>query len=124
MQRILPAIGRYLDPPGTMIIPFGLWGTERLMPIEDEGLYRSTAMLHLGSPVAAADLFSQSQNNKLVIADTIGYLISDLLPEAYKGVYQGVSEKMKKARELATMLGSQHLHLPEDFGKDRPGLLQ
>ena len=104
MQRVLPAIGRYIEHPDAMIIPFGLWGTERLMPIEDDFLYRSTAMGRMGTPVAASDLRSQSQGNKIIIADTIGYLISDLLPAAYRGVYQSVMKNMKPARELATML--------------------
>ncbi len=109
MQRILSATVRYLDNPGTIIIPFGLWGTEQLMPIKDNSIYRSKAMIHLGMPIDASDLIKQCQNNRMMLADTIGYLISDLLPTEYQGVYQGHSEEMMEARNLATQLNTRRL---------------
>ncbi len=102
MQRILSATVRYLDHPGTIIIPFGLWGTERLMPIKGNSIYRSTAMIHLGNPISSPALLERCRNNRMIFADTIGYLISDLLPTPYKGIYHGPSEEMLEARNLAT----------------------
>ncbi len=106
MQRCLAAVVRYVEHPDALIVPFGLWGTEKLVPIEEDHVYPTTCLARLGKPIEASELIERSGRKRGVAADAIGFLVADLLPESYRGAYERASEELEPARRLADSLSS------------------
>ncbi len=101
MQRVLAAIARYVEEPFATIVPFGLHGTEALVPIDDERPHHADVHVRFGAPIDARALFDRARNRRGAIADAIGFLTADLLPPAYRGIYGGRNGDLAAARELA-----------------------
>lgn len=106
MQRVLPATARYFEGAGATIIPIGLWGTERLVPLDSEKVTPAQVSARAGRPVPAAELFARAGGRRPVIADALGFLIADLLPPAYRGAYREVTPALDSARAAAASLSS------------------
>jgi len=106
MQRVLPATARYFEAEGATIIPIGLWGTERLVPLDSEKVTPAQASARSGRPIEAAKLFARAGDRRPVIADALGFLIADLLPPAYRGTYGEVTPALDSARAAAASLSS------------------
>ena len=87
MQRLLPGVARYLEPPDVWILPMGLTGTEKLFPIGEDALHPVPIVLRIGRPIQAAALCAQSPGSRQHVMDDIGAAIAALLPPAYRGVY-------------------------------------
>lgn len=103
MQPALTAVARYLEHPDALVIPFGLWGTEKLMPLVEERVHRARVCLRLGAPVEVARLRERCERRSL-LAQVLGFLIADLLPPDYRGHYSRVSESLRAARATASAL--------------------
>ena len=88
MQPMLPAVARYLDVPGTWVLPAGLTGPEALFPLEGSGLRPARLVLHLGHPFRASALLEKAADDRRLIMDTIGLAVAALLPNEYRGVYR------------------------------------
>lgn len=86
MQRMLPAVARYLDLPGTWVVPVALTGPETLFPV-DGALRPARVTMRLGAPERAADLVQAANGDRRVLVDAIGQAIAALLPPGYRGVY-------------------------------------
>lgn len=104
MQPALTAVSRYLDHPDATIIPFGVWGTEELMPVSEDQVSPARVNVRLGGPVDAAQLRRKCPR-RAVFAQAIGFLIAELLPPGYRGHYATVSEGLEPARAAATAVG-------------------
>ena len=104
MQPALTAVSRYLDHPDATIIPFGVWGTEELMPVSEDQVSPAKVNVRLGGPVDAAQLRRKCPR-RAVFAQAIGFLIAELLPPGYRGHYATVSERLEPARAAATAVG-------------------
>ncbi|MGH9884566.1 MAG: lysophospholipid acyltransferase family protein [bacterium] len=102
MQRVLPAAARYFEIPGTTIVPLGLHGTEKLMPLENDTVTPSVVRLRVGRAIDAAELFSRAGGKRPVVADALGFLIADLLPPEYRGDYASVTPGLQLARAAAS----------------------
>ncbi len=100
MQRALAAVARYLEAPDVVLIPFGLWGTEKFVPLGDERFHPATVCACFGPAVDAARLRALC-GRRSEVADAVGYLIADLLPPEYRGVYADAAEGTR-AREAAS----------------------
>jgi 1-acyl-sn-glycerol-3-phosphate acyltransferase len=87
MQRALPAVARYFDSPGTLLVPVGIVGSEALVPVGDEHLQRGDVSITLGAPVRSEVLFEAAEGNRRLVVDAIGIAIAALLPPAYRGEY-------------------------------------
>jgi 1-acyl-sn-glycerol-3-phosphate acyltransferase len=87
MQRALPAVARYVDSPGTLLVPVGIVGSEALVPVCDEHLQRGDVSITLGAPVRSEVLFEAAEGNRRLVVDAIGIAIAALLPPAYRGEY-------------------------------------
>ena len=87
MQPLLPAASRYLDLPGTWVLPAGIIGTEAMFPVGEDRLYPSRIVVRLGAPIPADDLRSRADGNRHLMMDVIGLAIAALLPPGYRGVY-------------------------------------
>ena len=105
LQRVLPASARYFEAPGTRIVPLGLLGTERLVPLETEGVTPSRVSVRVGRSVDAAELLARSGGRRPGFADALGVLIADLLPPEYRGDYADAPPELAEARAAASSLG-------------------
>lgn len=85
MQPMLPGVARYLDVPGTPILPVGLTGSEKLFPIGEAGIRPARVTMRIGPPLDAAGLLPTGDRRAAM--DTVGHAIAELLPPAYRGVY-------------------------------------
>jgi 1-acyl-sn-glycerol-3-phosphate acyltransferase len=101
MQRVLAASARYFEGAGALVIPVGLWGTEKLVPLETELVSESVVHARVGRPVDAAQLAVRAGGRRPVVADALGYLIAQLLPESYRGAYGPSAERLEPAYTAA-----------------------
>ena len=56
LQQMLTGVTRYLDCPGTCVLPVGITGTEALFPIGDDTLHPVKAVTRVGRPIPASAL--------------------------------------------------------------------
>ena len=89
MQPALAGVARYLEWPGTQILPVGLTGTEVMFPIGEEALHDVPIVARIGAPIAAAALRARHGGDRRAMMDDVGRSIADLLPDEYRGVYGG-----------------------------------
>ena len=87
LQPMLPAVARYFDVPGTMILPVGITGTDRLFPIGDEIVHSVAIVARVGEPIEARWLRERSGGNRRMMMNLIGDAIATLLPADHRGVY-------------------------------------
>jgi 1-acyl-sn-glycerol-3-phosphate acyltransferase len=104
MQRALPAVSRYFEYPDAFLVPLGIRGSERLLPVEQEKVHRATVNVRVGKPVSAARVFELSQQSRRCVVDVMGVLIAKLLPAQYQGAYGGNAEDLGEARRIAEQL--------------------
>jgi len=102
MGRVLAASARYFETPGSMILPLGLWGTETLAPVDSDRISEAEVHCRVGRPIEAALLAERAGGRRPVVADALGYLIADLLPESYRGEYGAVPPDRVAARAAAS----------------------
>jgi 1-acyl-sn-glycerol-3-phosphate acyltransferase len=107
MQRVLPAAARYFETAGTKIVPLGLHGTEKLMPLETETVTPSVVRLTVGRVIDAGELFARAGGKRPVVADALGFLIADLLPPEYRGDYARTAPGLEAARAAASSFRDQ-----------------
>jgi 1-acyl-sn-glycerol-3-phosphate acyltransferase len=87
MQQFLSGTARYLDPPGTWVLPIGIAGTEKLFPIDGAALHPVPITMNIGRPIPASDLRNRYGRDRKSMMDNIGHSVADLLPQEYRGVY-------------------------------------
>jgi len=100
MQPLLTGAARYLDVPGTQVLPIGLVGTEAMFPV-GEGVFRAVPVTaRAGQPIDVHRLRDAADGNRRLLMDAIGVAIADLLPVAYRGVYGGDTADVADARRV------------------------
>jgi hypothetical protein len=87
MQPFLPGTARYLEVPGTWVLPIGIAGTEKLVPIDGAALHAVPITLSIGRPMLASELSGRFPRDRRLTMDAIGHAVADLLPPQYRGVY-------------------------------------
>jgi 1-acyl-sn-glycerol-3-phosphate acyltransferase len=87
MQRTLPAVARYFDVPGALLVPIGITGSEKLVPVGDEFLHSGPVTITVGPPCEAADLLRRAGGNRRLAMDAVGFAIARTLPRKYRGEY-------------------------------------
>jgi 1-acyl-sn-glycerol-3-phosphate acyltransferase len=103
MQPMLAGVSRYLDVPGTTILPVGLSGTDSLFPIGDETIRPARIVVQIGRPFGADALVQAAGGDRRLIMDAIGLAIASQLPEGARGVYADSSAFGAAADVLARM---------------------
>lgn len=88
MQSMLPGAARYLDVPGTWVLPAGLAGSEALFPVDDPTLRPARVILQLGRPFQAGVLTTTAGGERRLVMDAIGLAVAEALPGKYQGFYQ------------------------------------
>jgi 1-acyl-sn-glycerol-3-phosphate acyltransferase len=91
MQLMLPGVARYLEMPGTRVMPVGLTGPEALFPVDSATAHPTRVVVRCGAPLRAASLVAAARGNRRLVMDAIGLAIAELLPLSYRGVYAGRS---------------------------------
>ena len=91
MQQFLSGTARYLELPGTWVLPVGITGTEKLFPIDGAALHPVPITMTIGHPMPASDLRERAPRDRRVMMDSIGQAVANLLPEDYRGVYRSRS---------------------------------
>jgi len=104
MQSMLPGVARYLDVPGTWILPVGLAGPEALFAVEDSTLRPARVVMRLARSFRADDLLKRAAGDRRVAMDAIGLSIAPLTPPAYRGVYAD-PDRFPQARDVLEDLG-------------------
>lgn len=87
MQSLLAGAARYLDLPGTWVLPAGLSGSEELFPVEASTIHPARVVLQLSRPVRAGALVARARGDRRLVMDAIGLAIAEALPVEYRGVY-------------------------------------
>jgi 1-acyl-sn-glycerol-3-phosphate acyltransferase len=93
MQRLLPGVARYLDHPGTWILPVGIAGSEALFPMDEGSLNPVPIEVRLGAPIEADALRERAGGNRQLMMDSIGLAIAAVLPSEYRGAYASASRE-------------------------------
>lgn len=106
MVRCLAAVARYLEGDSALVIPWGHHGCEQLFPVEDAQVHPAQVRMRFGAVCESARLLELCRGRRQLVADTVGYLIADCVPEAYRGYYGSVTEELREAREIAHKLSS------------------
>lgn len=87
LQPMLAGVTRYLDAPGTWILPVGLTGTEAMFPIGDDRIHRVPISAQLGRAIDAGRLREAAGGNRRLMMAAIGLAIAAVLPTEYRGAY-------------------------------------
>jgi 1-acyl-sn-glycerol-3-phosphate acyltransferase len=88
MQQFLSGTARYLELPGTWVLPIGIVGTEKLFPIDAAGVHPVPITMTIGRPIPASDLRERFRRDRRMMMDSVGRAVADLLPPNYRGVYR------------------------------------
>jgi 1-acyl-sn-glycerol-3-phosphate acyltransferase len=89
MQPMLAAVTRYLEVPGTTVLPVGIIGTEALFPIGEDELHPVRVEVRVGGPIAAHEIRERCGGDRQAMMDDVGRAIAALLPAEYRGAYEG-----------------------------------
>lgn len=87
MQQFLSGTARYLELPGTWVLPIGIIGTEKLFPIDAAGVHPVPITMNIGQPMSASELRERFRRDRRTMMDVVGRAVADLLPPDYRGVY-------------------------------------
>lgn len=87
MQQFLSGTARYVELPGTWVLPIGIAGTEKLFPINGAGLHSVPITMSIGQPILASDLRERFHKDRRLMMDCVGRAVADLLPPEYRGIY-------------------------------------
>jgi 1-acyl-sn-glycerol-3-phosphate acyltransferase len=88
MQPMLAAAARYLECPGTTVLPVGIVGTEALFPIGEDALHPVRVEVRVGRPIEAQEIHQRSGGDRQGMMDNVGQAIAALLPQEYRGAYE------------------------------------
>jgi 1-acyl-sn-glycerol-3-phosphate acyltransferase len=100
MQRLLPAVTRYLDAVGAWILPVGITGTETVFPVGEDALHPNRIVVRAGRPVRSDALYTVAGGDRRLMIDAVGVAISEVLPAEYRGVYAGGSAEVADASRV------------------------
>lgn len=92
MQSMLPGAARYLEVPGTWVLPAGLTGSEALFSVETSALRPARVMVELGRPLRADILCARTSGNRRLMMDALGLAVAETLPPEYRGFYRSADE--------------------------------
>jgi len=102
MQSMLAGVTRYLDVPGTCVLPVGLTGADAWYPIGEEVLYPVRIVARIGAPIEARVLRERAGGDRRLMMDAVGLAVAELLPPEYRGAYADDVRDLDDARKLAS----------------------
>lgn len=105
MQRMLAGVARYLEFPGAWVLPVGVAGSEALFPIGDVTVRPARVYLSIGMPVRADRLVTVTHAHRQTMMDVVGLMISELLPQRYRGIYARPDQFVNAAHAVRVARG-------------------
>jgi 1-acyl-sn-glycerol-3-phosphate acyltransferase len=99
---MLAGVTRYLDVPGTCVLPIGLTGADAWYPIGEEVLYPVRIVARIGAPIEARVLRERAGGDRRLMMDAVGLAVADQLPPEYRGAYADDVGDLDDARRLAS----------------------
>jgi 1-acyl-sn-glycerol-3-phosphate acyltransferase len=102
MQPMLAGVARYLEVPGTWVLPIGLSGPEALFAVTDSVLRPARILMEVGAPIRADRLVAAAGRDRRIVMDAIGRAVAALGPEPYRGTYASAADFPAAAAALAT----------------------
>jgi 1-acyl-sn-glycerol-3-phosphate acyltransferase len=100
LQPMLTGVTRYLEHPGTCVLPVGITGTEVLFPIGDDTLHPVKAVTRVGRPIQASALRERTGRDRRLMMDGVGLAIAEMLPPEYRGAYADNASDLDAARRV------------------------
>jgi 1-acyl-sn-glycerol-3-phosphate acyltransferase len=100
MQQILAGVTRYLESPGTWVLPVGIVGSEALFPIGDQKIHPVRIVTRMGRPIQASVLRARADRDRRIMMDAVGLAIAQLLPPEYQGAYADSVPHLDAARRV------------------------
>jgi len=100
LQSMLAGATRYLDGPGTWVLPVGITGTEALFPVEGEMIHSVRTVARIGRPIQTSVLRARAADHRRLMMDTVGVAIAELLPPEFRGAYGDDVADLDDARRL------------------------
>lgn len=100
LQQMLAGVTRYLDQPGTWVLPVGIVGTEAMFPVGDDTLHAVRCVARVGRPIEAGALVERTCGERRLTMDVIGLAIAQVLPQDYRGAYGDQKPDLDEARNL------------------------
>jgi 1-acyl-sn-glycerol-3-phosphate acyltransferase len=107
MQPLLAGASRYLDGPGTWILPVGIIGTEALFPVGGEALNPVRIETRIGRAIPGSALQTLAGGDRRLMMDIIGLAIAELLPVEYRGAYGDDAIGLEEPKGLLVALRRQ-----------------
>ena len=104
MQPMLTGVARYLQVPGTVVLPVGLTGSASLFPVEAASPRPARVEMTVGPPLDAGMLTTRAGGDRRVVMDAVGLAIARLLPPESRGAY-GDDEPLAAARAVLREFG-------------------
>jgi len=102
LQPMLAGVTRYLDVPGTFVLPIGLTGADAWYPIGEEVLYPVRIVARIGAPIEARVLRERARGDRRLMMDAVGLAVAEQLPPEYRGAYADDVGDLDDARRLAS----------------------
>ncbi len=91
MNRFLPGVLKLIEAAGEVtVLPAGILGGEKILPIHDHTLHESRVDITIGEPVTLSDLwnrYGREESSKQTIMDFLGRRVARCLPPERRGVY-------------------------------------
>jgi 1-acyl-sn-glycerol-3-phosphate acyltransferase len=87
MQPFLSGTARYLEAPGTRVVPVALTGTEKLFPIGAGELHPVKITVSFGHPIDVDALRERVGGDRRELMRCLGRAVAQLLPLDYRGAY-------------------------------------
>ena len=106
MQSMLTGVSRYLDLPGTWVLPLGITGSETLFPVDASAPRPARVVAQLGCPIRVSDLLGRADGDRRVVTDAIGLAVAETVPPEYRGVYADNARFAKARRVLQDLRNS------------------
>jgi len=102
LQPMLAGVTRYLEVPGTYVLPVGLTGADAWYPIGEETLYPVRIVARIGAPIEARVLRERADGDRRLMMDAVGLAVAELLPLEYRGAYADDVRDLDDARRLVS----------------------
>lgn len=104
LRRMLAGATRYLEVPGTWVLPMGIAGTETLFPVGAEKLHPTETVVRAGRPFLATTLMQRAGQDRQLAMDAVGLVLAGLIPDDYRGEYADDAAGFDHARRLVPTL--------------------
>ena len=89
MQPMLAGVTRYLEVPGTLVLPVGIVGTEALFPIGEDTLHPVRVEVRVGRPIDAQQLRERCGGDRQAMMDEVGRAVAALFRRSIEARTRG-----------------------------------